>query len=155
MLQVVLWWIVTDLFLLSNTENVALKFLWSTLKARSCRLFIRLFIFLLWNIHINWQYPNWEQINAFTIDLRCARFIYCATLVRAFSFREVFSHKEATWSSKRELLLKRIPSSFWFPRSFWFKLLLIFSFHTLILILSVCFKIVVWKPVKKFICISF
>ena len=64
-------------------------------------------------------------MNAFIIDLRCARFIYCATLVRAFSFCEAFLHKEATWSSKRKLLLKRIPSSFWF------ELLLIVSFLTL------------------------
>ena len=72
-------------------------------------------------------------MNAFIIDLRCARFIYCATLVRAFSFCEAFLHKEATWSSKRKLLLKRIPSSFWF------ELLLIVSFLTLILILPVVF----------------
>ena len=119
-------------------------------------LFIRLFIFLLWNIHTNGQYPNWEQMNAFIIDLRCARFIYCATLVRAFSFCEAFLHKEATWSSKRKLLLKQTPSSFWF------ELLLIVSFLTFniasciykqVTSVRVCFKIVVWKPVKNFICI--
>ena len=53
-------------------------------------------------------------MNAFIIDLRCARFIYCATLVRAFSFCEAFLQKEATWSSKRKLVLKVIPSGFWF-----------------------------------------
>ena len=53
-------------------------------------------------------------MNTFIIDLCCARFIYCATLLRAFSFCEAFLDKEATWSSKRKLLLRQIPSSFWF-----------------------------------------
>ena len=53
-------------------------------------------------------------MNAFIIDLRCAEFIYCATLVRPFSFCEVFLQKEAAWSSKRKLVLKVIPSGFWF-----------------------------------------
>ena len=84
------------------------------------------------------------------------RFIYCATLVRTFSFCEAFLHKEATWSSKRKLLLKQTPSSFWF------ELLLIVSFLTFniasciykqVTSVRVCFKIVVWKPVKNFICI--
>ena len=39
-----------------------------------------------------------EQMNAFIIDLRSARFMYCSTLVIAFSFCEAFLHKEATWS---------------------------------------------------------
>ena len=72
-------------------------------------------------------------MNAFIIDVRCARFTYCATLVRAFSFYEAFLRKEATWSSKQKLLLKQMPSSFWF------ELLLIVSFFTLILILPVAF----------------
>ena len=70
-------------------------------------------------------------MNVFIIHLRFARFIYCATLVRAFRFCETFLHKEATWSSKRKLLLKQIPSSFWFD------LLLIASFLTFILIFPV------------------
>ena len=95
---------------------------------RLYRLFIRFFIFLLSAL-----YPNWEQMNVFIIDLRCASFIYCSTLVREFSFYEAFIHKETTWSSKRKLLLKRTISSFWF------QLLLIVLFLTRILILSVVF----------------
>ena len=99
---------------------------------------------------------NWEQMNAFIIDLRCARFIYRATLLRGFRFCEVFLHKEATWSSKQKLILKRIPSSFFF------KLLLIVSFLTLILMLPVVSTsrwhlpgFVLRKPVKNLICIFF
>ena len=126
---------------------------------RSFKLFIQLLIFLRWNIHANGQYPNWEQMNAFIIDMRYARFIRCATLVGAFSSCEVFLHKEAAWSLERKLLLKRIASCFWF------ELLLIVSFLTLILILPVVFTSrwhlsgctlrCAWKPVKKDIYIFF
>ena len=47
-----------------------------------------------------YQYPNSEQINAFIIDLRCARFIYCPTFVRTLSFSEAFLRKEATLESR-------------------------------------------------------
>ena len=123
------------------------------------KLFMQLLIFLRWNIHTNGQYPNWEQMNAFIIDMRYARFIRCATLVGAFSSCEVFLHKEAVWSLEQKLLLKRITSSFWF------ELLLVVSFLILILILSVVFTSrwhlsgctlrCAWKPVKKDIYIFF
>ena len=58
---------------------------WSK-KPKLCRvklifnLFILLFIVLLWNIHTNGQYLNWDSINAFIIILNLLVFIYCDTL---------------------------------------------------------------------------
>ena len=71
-----------------------------------------LLFFLLWNIHTSGQYPNCEKINAFIINLHCATFIYCATLARAINFWEAFLHNEVTCSSKSNLLLNNIRSSF-------------------------------------------
>ena len=51
-------------------------------------------------------------MNAFIINLRHAKFMYCATLARAFNFREAFLHNEVTCSSKSHLLMNNIPNSF-------------------------------------------
>ena len=128
-----LWWIVTDLSLISNSENVHYNLY--RLPSRCVRVDYFTIIHFPTVKHpiSNGQYPNWEQMNAFIIDLGCARFIYCATFVRAFSYCEAFLHKKAAWSSKWKLLSKRI------PKSFLFELLLIVSFLTLILILPVVF----------------
>ena len=69
-------------------------------------------LFSMWNIRMSGQYPNWEKMNAFIINLRCANCVYCTTLARAFNFWEAFLHNEVTCSSKSNLLLNNIPSSF-------------------------------------------
>ena len=76
-----------------KVDSYSLK---TILKARSWILFMWFFNFLLWNLHTSEQYPTCEKMNAFIINLRCAKFIWSANLAIVFNFWEAFLHNEVT-----------------------------------------------------------
>ena len=105
-------WIVTDLFIyFGSSSKDVIRFLYTTHKALSWILFIRLFNLLLWNIHTNGQYPNWKKTKAFIVTLHWLKFIKCTTFDNAFNFCET-RQRILTRSSMESLVVVCIPNSF-------------------------------------------
>ena len=74
-----------------------------------------LFTFLLWNIQMSGQYPNWDSKNVFIRICFCLKLINLDNLRNTSSFLHAFLHSEITWSSKVRFLPISIPSNFCFP----------------------------------------
>ena len=71
-----------------------------------------LFTFLLWNIQMSGQYPNWDSTNVFIRIRFCLKLINLGNLANTASFLPAFLHSEITWSSKLRFLPISVPSNF-------------------------------------------
>ena len=71
-----------------------------------------LFTFLLWNIQMSGQYPNWDSTNVFIRILFFLKLINLDNLANTASFLPAFLHSEITWSSKLRFLPISVPSNF-------------------------------------------
>ena len=71
-----------------------------------------LFTFLLWNIQMSGQYPNWDSTNVFIRIRFCLTLINLYNLANTASFLPAFLHSEITWSSKLRFLPISVPSNF-------------------------------------------
>ena len=105
-----LWWVLKKLSFLSKSSNEVMQSLSAILKDRSCKWFILLFTFLLWNIQMNGKYPNRDSTNVFIKICFCLKLINLDNLANTASFLPAFLHSEITWSSKLRFLPISIPS---------------------------------------------
>ena len=76
-----------------------------------------LFTFLLWNIQISGQYPNWDSTNVFIRICFCLKLTNLDHLANTASFLPALLQSEITWSSKLRFLLISIPRNFCFALS--------------------------------------
>ena len=109
----VLWWIVYESSLASNSSNVEFVFWWINRRVISWILLIQLFIFRLWNIQTSGQYPNWDIMKQFMTIFLCLKVIRWLTLERACSFCEALVQSLDTCLSNVILLSISMPKSFW------------------------------------------
>ena len=76
-----------------------------------------LFIFLLWNIQMSGQYPNWDSTNVFIRIRFFLKLISLDNLANTASFVPAFLQSEITWSSKLRFIPISIPNNFCFALS--------------------------------------